>query len=65
MSEQVSSGEHLRTEMYAGELVVCDTCINGLGYNVRWDQAHPDLFEQMNLPAVAVPVVWPTTGKEN
>lgn len=24
-----------------GEIEVCDTCINSLGYNVAWDQAHP------------------------
>lgn len=35
-----SSGEHLKVFHNGSE--VCDTCINVLGLNVRWDPAHPD-----------------------
>jgi len=39
--ELTSSGEHKRIVMY-GELAVCDTCVNSLGFNIRWDQSHPE-----------------------
>lgn len=41
MTDQYSSGEHRKVEMYGGSIEVCDTCVNVLGYNARWDQSHP------------------------
>lgn len=36
-----SSGAHKRATV-DGEISVCDTCTNSLGYNVAWDLAHEE-----------------------
>jgi hypothetical protein len=37
MSDVLSSGKHDRIVRYGFD--VCDTCINSLGLNIRWEQA--------------------------
>lgn len=45
-SNLVSSGQHLC--ILQGDMYVCDTCVNALGFNVRWDRLG-------NFPAHLVP----------
>lgn len=52
MSDYYSSGDHQQLTMYAGtrgEIEVCDTCVNVLGLNIRWDQAHGTWHEERGL----------------
>ncbi|WP_065962414.1 hypothetical protein [Curtobacterium sp. UCD-KPL2560] len=57
-----SSGEHRRVRLGQGDdLPVCDTCINVLGLNVRWDHAilRPDHDAASTIRDVIPPAVTP------
>ena len=53
MAEQTSSGEHRKVSLYGGEIDVCDTCVNSLGYNITWEQAHLSVEQEARAAADA------------